>query len=227
MDARRHVEFAQMLAECSERENCPIIFMGTREAEAVKLFANTYLAMRVSYFNELDSFCLSWGLETSDVIEGVCLEPRIGQGYNNPSFGYGGYCFPKDTKQMLANFGDIPQSLISAVVASNEDRAEYLVSQIMKSSPQIVGVYRLSMKSGSDNYRQSAVFGITQRLTDLGVQVMFYEPNCNDDELLGMQKVESLEILKAKAEIIIANRLSQELGDVRTKVFTRDVFNVD
>lgn len=220
-------EFAGMLATCAEREDCPILFMGTREAEAVKLFANTYLAMRVAYFNELDNFCLSLGLETSDVIQGVCLEPRIGEGYNNPSFGYGGYCFPKDTKQMVANFGEIPQSLISAVVASNEARADFLASQIMEVSPKCVGIHRLSMKTGSDNYRQSAVFGIVKRLVEQGTETIFYEPNCVDDELLGMRKVDDLDTLKAQADLIIANRLSDELEDVCPKVFSRDVFNVD
>ena len=188
---------------------------------------NTYLAMRVAYFNELDTFCLSSGLETSDVIQGVCLEPRIGEGYNNPSFGYGGYCFPKDTKQMVANFGEIPQSLISAVVASNEARADFLASQIMEVSPRCVGIHRLSMKTGSDNYRQSAVFGIVRRLVEQGTETIFYEPNCADDELLGMRKVDDLDTLKAQADLIIANRLSDELEDVCSKVFTRDVFNVD
>ena len=220
-------EFAGMLAKCAEREGCPILFMGTREAEAVKLFANTYLAMRVAYFNELDNFCLALGLETSDVIQGVCLEPRIGEGYNNPSFGYGGYCFPKDTKQMVANFGEIPQSLISAVVASNEARADFLASQIIEVCPKCVGIHRLSMKTGSDNYRQSAVFGIVKRLVEQGTETIFYEPNCADDELLGMRKVNDLETLKAQADLIITNRLSDELEDVRPKVFTRDVFNVD
>lgn len=220
-------EFAGMLATCAEREGCPILFMGTREAEAVKLFANTYLAMRVAYFNELDNFCLFSGLETSDVIHGVCLEPRIGEGYNNPSFGYGGYCFPKDTKQIVANFGNVPQSLISAVVSSNEARADFLSTQILKTSPKCVGVHRLSMKTGSDNYRQSAIFGLVRRLAEHGVEIIFYEPNCPDEELLGMRKVDDLGLLKVKSDVIIANRLSDELDDVRAKVFTRDVFNVD
>jgi len=220
-------EFAGMLASCADRRDCPILHMGTREAEAVKLFANTYLAMRVAYFNELDSFCLSSGLETSDVIDGVCLEPRIGDGYNNPSFGYGGYCFPKDTKQMVANFGDIPQSIISAVVSSNEARFDFLAEQILKTSPRCVGVHRLSMKAGSDNYRQSAVFGLVKRLEERGVEIIFFEPHCPDDTLFGMRRVNDLEALKAEADIIIANRLSDELDDVRPKVFTRDVFNVD
>ena len=220
-------EFAGMLASCSEREDCPILFMGTREAEAVKLFANTYLAMRVAYFNELDSFCLASRLDTSDVIKGVCLEPRIGEGYNNPSFGYGGYCFPKDTKQMVANFGDIPQAIISAVVSSNDARFEFLAEEVMKLSPKSVGIHRLSMKAGSDNYRQSAVFGLANRLSANGIESVFFEPHCPDDELSGMCKVDDLETFKATSDLIIANRMSDELEDVRVKVFTRDVFNVD
>lgn len=220
-------DFAGMLSSCAERGDCPILFMGTREAEAVKLFSNTYLAMRVAYFNELDTFCLSSDLDTSDVIRGVCLEPRIGEGYNNPSFGYGGYCFPKDTRQMVANFGDIPQTLISAVVTSNDARFDFLTDQILKASPKCVGVHRLSMKMDSDNYRQSAVFGLVQRLMEHGAEIIFYEPNCPDGDLLGMRKVDDLETLKVKSDVIIANRLSDELEDVRAKVFTRDVFNVD
>lgn len=220
-------EFAGMLASCSVREDCPILFMNTREAEAVKLFANTYLAMRVAYFNELDSFCLASGLDTSDVIKGVSLEPRIGEGYNNPSFGYGGYCFPKDTKQMVANFGDIPQAIISAVVSSNDARFDFLTAQIMKGSPKRVGIHRLSMKAGSDNYRQSAVFGVADRLMNEGVEVVFFEPHCPDAELSGMQRVDDLETFKASSDLIVANRMSNELEDVRARVFTRDVFNVD
>ena len=219
--------FADMLVACSELDECPVLFMGTREAEAVKLFANTYLAMRVAYFNELDSFCLSTGLTTLDVINGVCLEPRIGQGYNNPSFGYGGYCFPKDTKQMVANFGDIPQKIISAVVSSNESRFDFLAGQIMQRSPDCVGVHRLSMKSGSDNYRQSAVFGLVRRLQKAGIDVIFFEPTCPDSQLQGMRKVDNIEMLKAQADVIIANRMAKELDDVATKVFSRDVFNTD
>lgn len=218
--------FAKLLSSFSENGNVPIKFVRPKEAEAVKLFANTYLAMRVAFFNELDSFCLENGLTTRNIIEGVCLDPRIGKGYNNPSFGYGGYCFPKDTKQMVANFGSIPQSLISAVVTSNECRADFLVSQILKSSPKCVGVYRLSMKTGSDNHRQSAIFSLVQRLTAHGVEMIFYEPGCADETLMGMQRVDCLDALKA-ADLIIANRLSEELEDVRSKVFTRDVFNVD
>ena len=162
-----------MLASCSIVEDCPVILMGDKEAEAVKLFSNTYLAMRVGYFNELDSFCMTHGLSSREVINGVCLEPRIGRGYNNPSFGYGGYCFPKDTKQMVANFDNIPQALISAVVATNTARWDFLAGQILSGSPRSVGVYRLNMKTGSDNFRHSAVFGIVKRLLDAGVDVKF------------------------------------------------------
>ncbi len=226
-DSKACREFTSMLVSCSERDECSVLFMGTKEAEAVKLFANTYLAMRVAYFNELDSFCLSQDLKTSDVINGVCLEPRIGEGYNNPSFGYGGYCFPKDTKQMVANFREVPQQIISAVVSSNEARFDFLADQIMQQSPNCVGVYRLSMKFGSDNYRQSAVFGLVQRLQKAGIEVIFFEPTCADSKIQGMRRVDDIEILKAKADLILANRMAEELNDVVDKVFTRDVFNVD
>ena len=219
--------FASMLAECSATPDCQRILMGEKEAEAVKLFANTYLAMRVGYFNELDSFCMTHGLSTSEVINGVCLEPRIGEGYNNPSFGYGGYCFPKDTKQMVANFDNIPQALISAVVATNTARWDFLTTQILQASPKIVGVYRLNMKTGSDNFRHSAVFGIVKRLIDSGVSVHFYEPTTDEDEIEGMPRVGSLQALKDHSDIILANRLTDELADVRDKVFSRDLFNVD
>ena len=219
--------FAEMLASCSRVEDCPVILMGAEEAEAVKLFANTYLAMRVGYFNELDSFCMTHGLSTREVINGVCLEPRIGQGYNNPSFGYGGYCFPKDTKQMVANFDNIPQALISAVVATNTARWDFLAGQILSGSPRSVGVYRLNMKTGSDNFRHSAVFGIVKRLRDAGVDVKFYEPTTDEAEVEGMQRFESLAALKNESDVILANRLTDEIADVKDKVFSRDLFNVD
>lgn len=219
--------FAEMLASCASGGDCPIILMGSREAEAVKLFANTYLAMRVGYFNELDSFCMTHGLSTGEVINGVCLEPRIGQGYNNPSFGYGGYCFPKDTKQMVANFDNIPQALISAVVATNTARWDFLAGQILSGSPRSVGVYRLNMKTGSDNFRHSAVFGIVKRLIDAGVGVRFYEPTTDEVEIEGMIRSEDLAALKEESDIILANRLTDELADVKDKVFSRDLFNVD
>ena len=196
-------------------------------AEAVKLFANTYLAMRVGYFNELDSFCMTHGLSTGEVINGVCLEPRIGEGYNNPSFGYGGYCFPKDTKQMVANFDNIPQALISAVVATNTARWDFLADQILKAAPKLVGVYRLNMKTGSDNFRHSAVFGIVKRLIDAGAEVRFYEPTTTEEEIEGMLRTDSLEDLKDQSDVILANRLTEDISDVRDKVFSRDLFNVD
>ena len=219
--------FAEMLASCSMDEDCPVILMGAKEAEAVKLFANTYLAMRVGYFNELDSFCMTHGLSSSEVINGVCLEPRIGKGYNNPSFGYGGYCFPKDTKQMVANFDNIPQALISAVVATNTARWDFLAGQILSGSPRSVGVYRLNMKTGSDNFRHSAVFGIVKRLLDAGVDVKFYEPTTDEAEVEGMRRFESLAALKKGSDVILANRLTDEIADVKDKVFSRDLFNVD
>ncbi len=219
--------FAEMLASCSMGEDCPVILMGAKEAEAVKLFANTYLAMRVGYFNELDSFCMTHGLSSREVINGVCLEPRIGRGYNNPSFGYGGYCFPKDTKQMVANFDNIPQALISAVVATNTARWDFLAGQILSGSPRSVGVYRLNMKTGSDNFRHSAVFGIVKRLLDAGVDVKFYEPTTDEAEVEGMRRFESLAELKKESDVILANRLTDEIADVKDKVFSRDLFNVD
>ena len=220
-------KFANMLAECSATPDCPCILMGEKEAEAVKLFANTYLAMRVGYFNELDSFCMTHGLSTGEVINGVCLEPRIGEGYNNPSFGYGGYCFPKDTKQMVANFDNIPQALISAVVATNTARWDFLADQILKAAPKMVGVYRLNMKTGSDNFRHSAVFGIVKRLIDAGAEVRFYEPTTTEEEIEGMMRTDSLEDLKDQSDVILANRLTEDISDVRDKVFSRDLFNVD
>ena len=220
-------KFANMLAECSATPDCPCILMGEKEAEAVKLFANTYLAMRVGYFNELDSFCMTHGLSTGEVINGVCLEPRIGEGYNNPSFGYGGYCFPKDTKQMVANFDNIPQALISAVVATNTARWDFLADQILKAAPKLVGVYRLNMKTGSDNFRHSAVFGIVKRLIDAGAEVRFYEPTTAEEKIEGMLRTDSLENLKDQSDVILANRLTEDISDVRDKVFSRDLFNVD
>jgi len=226
-DTERCRIFADMLASCARVSDCPVMLTGTKEAEAVKLFANTYLAMRVGYFNELDSFCMTHGLSASDVINGVCLEPRIGQGYNNPSFGYGGYCFPKDTKQMVANFDNIPQALISAVVATNTARWDFLAGQILSAAPKLVGVYRLNMKTGSDNFRYSAVFGIVKRLIDQGITVRFYEPTTEDTEIEGMTRFDNLESLKRDSDIILANRLTDELADVSDKVFSRDLFNVD
>ena len=226
-DTDRCRQFAQMLASCARVTDCPVMLMGAKEAEAVKLFANTYLAMRVGYFNELDSFCMTHGLATGDVITGVCLEPRIGQGYNNPSFGYGGYCFPKDTKQMVANFDNIPQALISAVVATNTARWDFLAGQILLSSPRVVGIYRLNMKSGSDNFRHSAVFGIVKRLIDGGVTVRFFEPTTEEAEIEGMTRADDLASLKQESDVILANRLTDELADVKDKVFSRDLFNVD
>ena len=219
--------FAAILEQGAEQEQIEKLFMPSNEAEAVKLFANTYLAMRVSFFNELDSYCLAHDLDSRSIIEGVCLDQRIGQGYNNPSFGYGGYCLPKDTKQLLANFDGIPQSIIQAVVSSNSIRQEYLAREILNSQPRCVGFYRLVMKEGSDNFRSSAVQEIMQLVQSKGVELVIYEPNLEVIEYFGVKVIRDLEHFKYKADIIVANRNSDELGDVKSKLFSRDVFQVD
>ena len=216
-----------MLAGCASCDNCTIILMSSREAEAVKLFASTYLAMKVGYFNELHSLCMTHVLFTAEVIDGVCLEPRDGQGYNNPSFGYGGYCCPTDTKQMAANFDNIPQALISAVVATNTARWNFLASQILSLAPKLVGVYRLNIKAGSNNFRHSAVFGIVKRLIYVGATVKFYEPKTDEVDFEGMIRFNDLSALKKKSDVILDNRLAGELADLKDRVFSRDLFNVD
>ncbi len=219
--------FANLLAEGAEKKDVPILFTDETEAEAIKLFANTYLAMRVSFFNELDSYVKTHNLDTKQIIEGVSLDPRIGTHYNNPSFGYGGYCLPKDTKQLLANFADVPQSLISAIVEANAKRKEFIVNDILKQNPKTVGVYRLVMKEGSDNFRSSAILDIIDMLKVKGVEILIYEPVLNEKEFDGNEVVATLEELKEKSDIIVANRLSSDLLDVKEKVYTRDVFNSD
>ena len=219
--------FAAILVQGAEQEHIEKLFMPSNEAEAVKLYANTYLAMRVSFFNELDSYCLAHDLDSRSIIEGVCLDRRIGQGYNNPSFGYGGYCLPKDTKQLLANFDGIPQSIIQAVVSSNSIRQEYLAREILNSQPRCVGFYRLVMKEGSDNFRSSAVQEIMQLVQSKGVELIIYEPNLEVIEYFGVKVIRDLEHFKYRADIIVANRISDELGDVKSKLFSRDVFRVD
>jgi UDPglucose 6-dehydrogenase len=218
------IEFANLLIESSSLDKIETLFMSSSEAEAVKLFANTYLAMRVSFFNELDSFALSNNVSSKNIIEGICLDPRIGAGYNNPSFGYGGYCLPKDTKQLLANFDNIPQELISAVVLSNETRKDFIANSIMAMKPMVVGVYRLIMKSGSDNFRSSAIQGVINRLVANNIEVLIYEPSINSGNYLGCQVTTDLENFKKISDLIVANRISESIKDVESKCFSRDIF---
>jgi len=217
-------QFGNLLEKGADKINTDTIFMGSTEAEAVKLFANTYLAMRVSFFNELDSYALVNELNAKSIIEGICLDERIGQGYNNPSFGYGGYCLPKDTKQLLANYSQVPQKIIEAIVLSNATRKDLMASEIIKKNPEIVGFYRLVMKSGSDNFRSSAVQGLIKRIQLKGVKVVVYEPDSNETNFLGAELIQSLEEFKSITDIIVANRKAEDLTDVESKVFSRDIF---
>lgn len=217
--------FANLLLQGALKENVQVLFTDNTEAEAIKLFSNTYLAMRVAFFNELDTYCEIHDLKTVQVIEGVGLDPRIGSHYNNPSFGYGGYCLPKDTRQLLANFGGEHQRLISATVASNTARMEFVVGAIMKRRPSVVGVYRLTMKVGSDNFRASAILGVMSMLAAQGVEILVYEPEWSAPNYEGYPVVDNISSLKQKADVIIANRLNDELSDVLEKVYTRDIFH--
>ena len=220
-------EFAGLLKKGAKKVDIETLFIRSTEAEAVKLFANTYLAMRVSFFNELDSYALARELDTKSIIDGVCLDKRIGSGYNNPSFGYGGYCLPKDTKQLLANYEQVPQTLVEAIVSSNTTRKDFMAAEILKEKPKTVGFHRLVMKEGSDNFRSSAVQGIMKRIKAKGVEVLVYEPALQELEFFGSEVVKDLKQFKLRSGIIVANRQSAELNDSFSKVFTRDIFNKD
>lgn len=221
----RAQKFADLMAEGAVDDSVEVLLMPSTEAEAVKLFSNTYLALRVSYFNELDTYAESKGLDTKSIIDGVSLDPRIGDYYNNPSFGYGGYCLPKDTKQMLANYRDVPNNLIRAIVESNTTRKDFISSQILKNEPKVVGIHRLTMKTDSDNFRQAAIFDIMKNIRAEGVEVVIYEPTIKEEEFEGYRVVNDLENFKSLSDVILANRISDDISDVSDKIYTRDVYN--
>lgn len=219
--------FSGLLLQCAESPDTPVLYTSNTEAEAIKLFANTYLAMRVAFFNELDSFAVARSLDTRQIIEGICLDPRIGMHYNNPSFGYGGYCLPKDTRQLLANYQDVPQALMAAIVQANETRISFMASEICRQGPKLVGVYRLKMKAGCENFRSSSILGVMQQIQAKGIEVQIYEPTVATSHFCGFKVLQNLPMFKQTSDLIITNRLTSELSDVTDKVWTRDLFGSD
>ncbi len=220
-------EFATLLIQGAVKENIDILYMHATEAEAVKLFANTYLALRVAYFNELDTYAEVRGMDTKAIIEGICLDPRIGNHYNNPSFGYGGYCLPKDTKQLRANYADIPQNLISAIIDANTTRKDFVANQVIAKHPRIVGIFRLTMKAGSDNFRQSSIQGVMRQIMDKGIKVVIFEPTITDENFQGCPVIKDIEEFKRISDVILTNRLQTEIEDIKEKVYTRDLYKRD